>query len=87
VLRYADFDIHPAFPHLLVCVREDHTEPESSRVKNGLVLVDIQAKTVTEIRPARAEGFYAFPRFGGKDGNKIAWIEVSDFSFDIDKVS
>lgn len=81
VLRYADFDIHPAFPRLLVCIREDHTDSEPSRVKNGLVLVDIESKAVREIRPARADGFYAFPRFGGKDGNKIAWIEVSGFSF------
>lgn len=77
VYRYADFDIHPTHPHLLVCVREDHTEPEPSKVKNGLVLVDMKSKTVQEIRPARAEGFYAFPRFGGKEGSKIAWIEVS----------
>ena len=63
--------------HLLVCVREDHTEPEPSKVKNGLVLVDMKSKSIQEIRPARAEGFYAFPRFGGKDGSKIAWIEVS----------
>lgn len=46
-------------------------------MKNGLVLVDMKSKTVQEIRPARAEGFYAFPRFGGKEGSKIAWIEVS----------
>jgi len=46
-------------------------------VKNSLVLINLTSKDIQEIRPARADGFYAFPRFGGKEGNKIAWIEVS----------
>ncbi|KAJ9103963.1 hypothetical protein QFC21_002426 [Naganishia friedmannii] len=75
VYRYADFDLHPTSKDLLVCIREDHTDDEPSRVKNSLVLINVTSKDIHEIRPARADGFYAFPRFGGKDGSKIAWIE------------
>ncbi|KAJ9097826.1 hypothetical protein QFC19_006694 [Naganishia cerealis] len=78
VYRYADFDIHPTMADLLICIREDHTQDLPSKVKNSLVLINTATKDIQEMRPARADGFYAFPRFGGKDGSKIAWIEVSE---------
>lgn len=75
VHRFADFDIHPLDTNLLVCIREDHTD--EAQVTNGLVFINLQSATMQEIRPARVDGFYAFPRFGGRQGDKIAWIEVS----------
>lgn len=75
VHRFADFDIHPYDNNLLVCIREDHTD--ESQVTNGLVLINLKYGTMQELGPARVDGFYAFPRFGGRHGDKIAWIEVS----------
>ncbi|KAJ9103998.1 hypothetical protein QFC21_002461 [Naganishia friedmannii] len=71
--RFADFDIHPFDNNLLICIKEDHTD--ETQVTNGLILINLKYATMQEIRSARIDGFYAFPRFGGIHGDKIAWIE------------
>jgi hypothetical protein len=74
--RYADFDFHATDPNLLICVREDLTSGTGHDVKTSIICIDTSYKTVRVLLPARKEGFYAFPRFGGVDGCKVAWIEV-----------
>ncbi|EIW87444.1 alpha beta-hydrolase [Coniophora puteana RWD-64-598 SS2] len=69
-LRYADFAIHPVHKHLLVCIKEDHTNDAPTDVKNSLILVDT--------RDQRSHGlvsgadFYSYPRFSS-DGQFLAW--------------
>lgn len=77
VYRYADFDFHPVAQHLLICVKEDHSEDTPCEVKTSIVLVNTITNGIVELCPALEKGFYAFPRFGGKEGSKVAWIEVS----------
>lgn len=76
VYRYADFDFHPTNPNLFICIREDHRGGANLQVKTSIVCVDTFFKTVRLLVPARPDGFYAFPRFGGVNGCKVAWVEV-----------
>ncbi|KAL1752504.1 Alpha/Beta hydrolase protein [Schizophyllum commune] len=68
--RYADFDIHPTHPHLLIAVLEDHTKPNPADVTNSLCIIDT-AKSF--VRPLiHGADFYAQPRFS-PDGKRITW--------------
>ncbi|EKM54758.1 uncharacterized protein PHACADRAFT_124134 [Phanerochaete carnosa HHB-10118-sp] len=67
--RFGDLDIHPT-QGIVVCVREDHTNPAASAVQTSLVALDTEKGSVTTI----AEGwdFYADPTFS-PDGQRIAY--------------
>ncbi|KAI0634553.1 alpha/beta-hydrolase [Trametes polyzona] len=68
--RYAKFAVNPTQPHLLVSVREDHTNPEPSAVVNILCVIDTEEKTVTPL--ISGADFYASPCFT-PDGKHLAW--------------
>ncbi|TRM64834.1 Alpha/Beta hydrolase protein [Schizophyllum amplum] len=70
VWRFADFDVHPTKPHLLVSVLEDHTQPTSAKVVNSLCIIDTSTSAVTPL--VLGADFYAQPRFS-PDGRKILW--------------
>ncbi|KAL1694233.1 Alpha/Beta hydrolase protein [Schizophyllum commune] len=68
--RYADFDIHPTLPHLLIAVLEDHTKPNPADVVNSLCIIDT---TTSAVHPLiDGADFYAQPRFS-PDGKSIVW--------------
>ncbi|KAI0329778.1 alpha/beta-hydrolase [Cubamyces sp. BRFM 1775] len=68
--RYAKFAVHPKQPHLLVAIREDHTNPQPSAVVNILCLINAKEKTVTPL--VSGADFYSTPCFT-PDGKHIAW--------------
>jgi hypothetical protein len=68
--RYADFKINPVNPSLIVSVMEDHTINKPAQVVNTLVLVDVQAKTVSPL--VSGADFYIAPRFT-PDGSRLVW--------------
>ncbi|KAH9848105.1 alpha/beta-hydrolase [Lenzites betulinus] len=68
--RYASFAVHPEQPHLLVAIREDHTNPQPSAVQNILCVIDTKNSTVAEL--VTGADFYAGPCFT-PDGKHIAW--------------
>lgn len=72
VYRYADFNVHPTHPDLVVAVREDHTIDEPSQVVNTLVLIDASQKSVSVLREGK--DFYASPKWDS-EGVRLAWIE------------
>ena len=74
VYRYADFTVHPQNPDLVFAIREDHTNPEPSKVVNTLVVIDAKTTAVTVV--VEGNDFYASPKWN-HDGSKAAWIEVS----------
>ncbi|KAI5892117.1 alpha/beta-hydrolase [Schizophyllum commune H4-8] len=68
--RYADFDIHPIRPHLLIAVLEDHTKPNPADVTNSLCVIDTANSAVHPL--THGADFYAQPRFS-PDGKRITW--------------
>ncbi|KAL1662720.1 Alpha/Beta hydrolase protein [Schizophyllum commune] len=68
--RYADFDIHPTHPHLLIAVLEDHTKPNPADVTNSLCIIDTAKSSVHPF--THGADFYAQPRFS-PDGKRITW--------------
>lgn len=68
-LRYADFtfDIHQ---HRLICVQEDHSQPEQEAV-NSLISMDTCGREVTTV--IKGNDFYSSPRIS-PDGRRLAWI-------------
>ncbi|KAL1682900.1 Alpha/Beta hydrolase protein [Schizophyllum commune] len=68
--RYADFDIHPTHPHLLIAVLEDHTKPKPADVTNSLYIIDTAKSSVHPL--IQGADFYAQPRFS-PDGKRITW--------------
>ncbi|KAI0672134.1 alpha/beta-hydrolase [Trametes maxima] len=68
--RYAKFAVHPKHPHLIVAVREDHTDPQPSAVVNDLIIVNTKDKTIASI--ASGADFYTSPTFT-PDGTHLAW--------------
>ncbi|KAI0819862.1 alpha/beta-hydrolase [Trametes gibbosa] len=68
--RYAKFAVHPEQPHLLVAIREDHTDPQPSAVVNILCVIDTRQNTITPL--VTGADFYAGPCFT-PDGKHIAW--------------
>ncbi|KAJ6552821.1 alpha/beta-hydrolase [Mycena capillaripes] len=69
--RYANLTLHPSHPHLMIAIREDHTNPQSANVKDTLVSVNITNGTSSVV----SEGwdFYANPVFN-PSGTKLAWL-------------
>lgn len=70
MLRYAVFEVHPWYRHLLVAVQEDHTHPAPADVVNTLCLIDTRTQRVKML--ASGADFYASPSFS-PDGSHIAW--------------
>ncbi|KAJ7773564.1 hypothetical protein DFH07DRAFT_801182 [Mycena maculata] len=71
--KFANFDVYPVDPSLLVCVMEDHTGSKSpSSVVNNLCILDVSAKTVSQLESDAS--FYASPVFS-PDGKRLAWLE------------
>ncbi|KAL1692962.1 Alpha/Beta hydrolase protein [Schizophyllum commune] len=72
--RYADFDAHPNYPHLLVSILEDHTNDTPSTVVNTLCIINTNTKAVSPL--VSGADFYAQPRFT-PDGAHILWQQWS----------
>ncbi|CDO77752.1 hypothetical protein BN946_scf184993.g15 [Trametes cinnabarina] len=70
--RYAKFAVHPQQPHLLVAIREDHTDDRPSAVVNILCLINVKEKTVAPL--VEGADFYSHPCFT-PDGKHIAWTQ------------
>lgn len=74
--RYANFAVHPKETHLLVTIREDHTDDPTGKtpenVVNTLCVVDTKKATVGIL--THGADFYATPMFN-PSGTKIAWQE------------
>ncbi|KAJ7629481.1 alpha/beta-hydrolase [Mycena polygramma] len=69
--RFADFDIHPKHPHLLVSILEDHSDTTSpSSVVNTLCIINTESQSVTSL--VSGADFYASPKFS-PDGTRIVW--------------
>ncbi|KAJ7872239.1 alpha/beta-hydrolase [Mycena leptocephala] len=69
--RFANLTLHPFHPHLMVAIREDHTNPSSSDVIDTVVSLNLK----TGISRVISEGwdFYANPVFN-PSGTKLAWL-------------
>ncbi|KAF4563091.1 hypothetical protein EYR36_003530 [Pleurotus pulmonarius] len=70
VRRFADFTVHPKYPHLVVCTTEDYTNPHPAEVVTKLCCIDARAGTVTDIK--KGADFYACARFS-PDGKHLVW--------------
>jgi len=68
--RFAKFDVHPTYPHLLVAIMEDHTNPLPQDVITTLCLINTKTCTVSTL--VSGADFYAFPYFS-PDGSRLAW--------------
>ena len=70
-IYYADFAVHPEYPHLTVAIQERHDVLKVADVKNSLVLID---SLTMEVRPlATGADFYTYPRWSS-DGTKLCWV-------------
>lgn len=72
--RYADFDVHPTHPHLLISILEDHTKDAPSTIVNTLCIIDTEKKTIAPL--VSGADFYAHARFA-PDGAHIVWQQWS----------
>ncbi|KAF7430148.1 hypothetical protein PC9H_005848 [Pleurotus ostreatus] len=74
--RFADFDVHPKNPELVVAIMEDHTDDPNgeapSKVVNTLCIIDTVAKTVTPL--VSGADFYSNARFS-PDGTRLIWLQ------------
>ncbi|KAF8198376.1 alpha/beta-hydrolase [Mycena galopus ATCC 62051] len=71
--KFANFDVYPPDPNLLVGVFEDHTGSTSpSTVVNSLCFVNASTKTVSPLESDAS--FYSSPKFS-PDGKRLVWVE------------
>ncbi|CAK5263286.1 unnamed protein product [Mycena citricolor] len=71
--KFADFDVHPLMPHLLIGIMEDATESERpALVVNSLVVLDTAERVVYPFMSDAS--FYRSPKFS-PDGKRVVWIE------------
>ncbi|KAJ7117880.1 Alpha/Beta hydrolase protein [Mycena crocata] len=71
--KFANFDVHPIIPTLLICVMEDHADKSSpTAVVNSLGVIDVSTKTVFPLESDAS--FYSYPKFSA-DGKRLLWIE------------
>ncbi|KAF8664837.1 hypothetical protein AX16_000678 [Volvariella volvacea WC 439] len=70
--RYANFDVHPIYPHLLIAVLEDHTNDTPATIVTTLHIINTKTKTISLF--VSGADFYAQPKFS-PDGNHVAWLE------------
>lgn len=71
-LRFANFAVHPKLPTLLVSVLEDHTDDTPQTVINSICVVNITAKSVSDLQGIPKADFFAAPTLSS-DGTKLAW--------------
>ncbi|KXX75972.1 Dipeptidyl aminopeptidase BIII [Madurella mycetomatis] len=77
-LRYADFDSQPLAATRdggglwILAVEEDHARPEPANVRNYVVVINLETKTVKRL--ASGADFYSNPRFS-PDGRQVAWLQ------------
>ncbi|KAJ7152931.1 alpha/beta-hydrolase [Mycena filopes] len=71
--KFANFDVYPLDPNLLVCVLEDATGAESpSTVINSLCFIDVSTKQAFPLESDAS--FYSSPKFS-PDGKHLLWVE------------
>ncbi|KAJ7485135.1 Alpha/Beta hydrolase protein [Mycena galericulata] len=71
--KFANFDVYPVHPTLLVCVMEDHTGSKTpSSVVNSLCILDVATKSVSLLESDAS--FYSSPKFS-PDGKRLVWVE------------
>ncbi|KAK7028292.1 peptidase-S9 domain-containing protein [Favolaschia claudopus] len=71
VLRFANFDVHPKHPHLLVSVLEDHSDSSSpTAVVNTLCIINTKSQSISPL--VAGADFYGSPKFS-PDGTRIVW--------------
>ncbi|KAJ7688961.1 Alpha/Beta hydrolase protein [Mycena rosella] len=71
--KFANFDVCPTDPTLLICVFEDHTGAvSSSDVVNSLAVLNVSTKTVSPLH--HDASFYSSPKFS-LDGKHLVWVE------------
>ncbi|KAJ7471903.1 Alpha/Beta hydrolase protein [Mycena latifolia] len=75
VFRFANFDVHPKHPHLLVSILEDHSDKTSpTSVVNTLCIINTKTQSVSPL--VSGADFYASPKFS-PDGSRIVWQQWS----------
>ncbi|KAJ7472147.1 Alpha/Beta hydrolase protein [Mycena latifolia] len=75
VFRFANFDVHPKHPHLLVSILEDHSDTTSpTSVVNTLCIINTKTQSVSPL--VSGADFYASPKFS-PDGSRIVWQQWS----------
>lgn len=73
--RFADFAVHSRYPHLIVCILEDHTRDTPAEIVNSLVVLDIRQEASTPVTPLLSGAdFYSSPRFNN-DGSILSWCQ------------
>ncbi|GKZ27566.1 hypothetical protein AbraCBS73388_004988 [Aspergillus brasiliensis] len=72
--RYADFDIHPVYPHWVCAVEEDISALNHSTTSHALVLLDTASGEVVKLEDQ--DDFYSQMRFS-PDGHQICWLAWS----------
>ncbi|KAJ7471970.1 Alpha/Beta hydrolase protein [Mycena latifolia] len=71
--KFANFDVCPTEPTLLICVFEDHTNSKSpTEVINSLAILNFSTKTVSPLDSDAS--FYSSPKFS-PDGKRLVWVE------------
>ncbi|KAJ7688983.1 alpha/beta-hydrolase [Mycena rosella] len=71
--KFANFDVCPTDPTLLICVFENQTGARSpSDVVNSLAVLNVSTKIVSPLDSDAS--FYASPKFS-PDGKRLVWIE------------
>ncbi|KAF8147783.1 hypothetical protein K438DRAFT_1910525 [Mycena galopus ATCC 62051] len=71
VLRFANFDVHPKHPHLLVSILEDHSDSSSpTSVVNTLCIINTKSQSLAPL--VSGADFYASAKFS-PDGTRIVW--------------
>jgi hypothetical protein len=68
-LRYADFDVHPLHPNLILAVQEDHS---GNSIENKVALINAHDKSVKIV--CQGADFYCAPKFN-HEGTKMCWIQ------------
>ncbi|KAJ7641515.1 alpha/beta-hydrolase [Roridomyces roridus] len=73
--KFANFNVYPGDPGLLVGVLEDHTGAKTpAAVVNSLCILNVSTKEVLFPVTSDDASFYASPTFS-PDGKRVAWVE------------
>ncbi|KAJ7736732.1 Alpha/Beta hydrolase protein [Mycena maculata] len=75
VLRFADVDVHPAHPHFLVSILENHSDNSSpTSIVNTLCIINTKTRSISPL--VSGADFYASAKFS-PDGARIVWQQWS----------
>ncbi|KAF7345684.1 Alpha/beta-hydrolase [Mycena venus] len=69
--RYANLTLHPCYSHIMIAIREDHTDPTPTKVVDTVVFINLNTGISTII--SKGWDFYANPVFN-PSGTKLAWL-------------